>query len=146
MFNLIFNSILIVMKSNRLRIVLCLVAVFAFIKCSDFPVDEDGLLITDRAECYVSNFDLVDTSHETVRTSAAVIDTTECTINVEVRYGTDLRHLWPRFTLCEDAKLEPKVSGYTDFSDLQNPLRYTVVAGNRSVRKTYTVYVAVQEP
>jgi hypothetical protein len=25
----------------------------------DFPVDEDGLLITTRSQCYVSNFELL---------------------------------------------------------------------------------------
>lgn len=123
-----------------------LVSLFTFIRCNDFPIDEDGLLITERMECYVSNFDLVDTSHETVRTKAPAIDTLECTIDVEVRFGTDLKNLWPRFTLCEDAKLDPKVTGYTDFSDLDNPRKYTVIAGNRKVKKTYTVFVSVQKP
>jgi len=123
-----------------------LLSLFIFVQCDDFPVDEDGLLITERTECYVSNFDLVDTSHETVRVSAAVIDTLECTIDVEVRFGTDLKNLWPRFTLCEDAKLDPKVTGYTDFSDLNNPRKYTVIAGNRKIKKTYTVSVTVQKP
>lgn len=134
------------MKRYILSIVVLFISVLFFIRCTDFPVDENGLLITDRAECYVSNFDLVDTSHETVRISAAVIDTTECTIKVEVRYGTNLKNLWPRFSLCEDAKLEPKVSGYTDFSDQANPLKYSVVAGNRKTRKMYTVFVSVQKP
>ena len=134
------------MKRNILISTVLLLSLFAFIRCSDFPIDEDGLLITERSECYVSNFDLVDTSHETVRTSAAVIDTLECTVNVEVRFGTDLRSLWPRFTLCEDAKLDPKVTGYTDFSDLNNPRKYTVIAGNRKIKKTYTVFVSVQKP
>lgn len=41
---------------------------FAWISCSkDKPVDEDGLLITDRAECYVSNFELVGSDFQTVR-------------------------------------------------------------------------------
>ena len=32
-----------------------------------------------------------------------------------------------------------------DFSDLDNPRKYTVVSGSRRVRKTYTVYVTVQK-
>lgn len=134
------------MKKYILTPTVFLLSLFVFIQCSDFPIDEDGLLITERNECYVSNFDLVDTSHETVRVAAAVIDTTNCTIDVEVRFGTDLKNLWPRFTLCEDAKLDPKVTGYTDFSDLNNPREYTVIAGNRKTKKTYTVFVAVQKP
>ena len=99
--------------------------------CYDNPVDDDGLLITD---------------HLTVRVGDAIIDNDACTIHVTVAYGTDLRHLYPRFSLVTDAILEPKVEGMTDFSDLDNPRQYTVVSGSRRVRKTYTVYVTVQQP
>lgn len=112
---------------------------------NDFPVDEDGLLITERAECYVSNFELRGADFETVRTKNAVIDTTAQTIEVEVFYGTDLRNVYPQFSLVTDAKLDPKVTGFTDFSDLTNPKVYTVVSGNRKVRKPYTVYITVQK-
>ena len=95
--------------------------------CYDNPVDDDGLLITDRDECYVSNFDLTGTDHLTVRVGDAIIDNEACTIHVT------------------DAKLEPKLEGLTDFSDLDNPRKYTVVSGSRRVRKTYTVYVTVQK-
>ncbi|MGX5817131.1 hypothetical protein ACWKWU_02990 [Chitinophaga lutea] len=111
----------------------------------DLPVDEDGLLITDRAECYVSNFDLLGTDFQTVRTKNPVIDTVACTISVQVFYGTDLKNLWPQFTLVTDAKLDPKITGKTDFSDLANPRQYTVISGNRQVRKTYKVLISVQQ-
>ncbi len=113
--------------------------------CYDNPVDDDGLLITDRDECYVSNFDLTGTDRLTVRVGDAIIDNEACTIHVTVAYGTDLRHLYPKFSLVTDAKLEPKIEGLTDFSDLDNPRKYTVVSGSRRVRKTYTVYVTVQK-
>lgn len=113
--------------------------------CYDNPVDDDGLLITDRDECYVSNFDLTGTDHLTVRVGDAIIDNEACTIHVTVAYGTDLRHLYPKFSLVTDAKLEPKIEGLTDFSDLDNPRKYTVVSGSRRVHKTYTVYVTVQK-
>jgi hypothetical protein len=114
------------------------------VSCSDFPVDEDGLLITSRAECYVSNFELLGTDFQTVRTKSALIDTVAQTINVEVFFGTDLKNLYPQFTLVTDAKLEPKITGKVDFSDLNNPKKWTVISGNRKVRKTYTVYITVQ--
>jgi hypothetical protein len=114
------------------------------VSCSDFPVDEDGLLITSRAECYVSNFELLGTNFQTVRTKSALIDTVAQTINVEVFFGTDLKNLYPQFTLVTDAKLEPKITGKVDFSDLNNPKKWTVISGNRKVRKTYTVYITVQ--
>jgi hypothetical protein len=115
------------------------------VRCSeDFPIDEDGLLITTRGSCFVSNFELLGTDFVSVRTKAAVIDTTAQTINVEVAFGTDLKNLYPQFTLVTDAKLDPKITGKTDFSDLANPKMYTVVSGNRKVRKDYTVTVTVQ--
>lgn len=115
--------------------------------CSeDFPVDEDGLLITTRTQCYVSNFELVGADFQTVRTKNAVIDTTAQTIDVEVFYGTDLTNLYPQFSLVTDAKLDPKIVGKVDFSDLASPKQYTVVSGNRKIRKTYTVKLSVQKP
>src|SRR3954467_3534782 len=90
----------------------------AFISCKkDRPVDEDGLLITSRAECYVSNFELLGSDFQTVRTKNAVIDTVACTVDVTVFYGTDLTNLYPQFTLVSDAKLDPKITGKVDFSD-----------------------------
>ena len=115
-----------------------------WVGCIDYPIDEDGLLITERAECYVSNFELLGKDYQTVRTKAAVIDTVAQTINVEVFYGTDLKNLWPQFSLITDAKLDPKITSFVDFSDLANPKKWTVISGNRKVKKTYTVYVSVQ--
>tara|TARA_R110002124_G_scaffold31215_1_gene106030 strand:+ start:649 stop:1056 length:408 start_codon:yes stop_codon:yes gene_type:complete len=112
----------------------------------DFPVDEDGLLITTRTDCYVSNFELLGSDFQTVRTKNPVIDTTAQTIDVEVFYGTDLKNLYPQFSLVTDAKLDPKIVGKVDFSDLAKPKQYTVVSGNRKIRKTYTVNLTVQQP
>lgn len=122
-----------------------LLITFALAGChKDYPVDEDGLLITTRAECYVSNFELLGTDFITVRSKAVVIDTLAQTIRVEVLFGTDLKNLYPQFSLVTDAKLDPKITGKVDFSDLANPKVYTVVSGNRQVRKPYTIYVTVQ--
>jgi len=113
--------------------------------CSkDYPVDEDGLLITSRAECYVSNFELLGSDYVSVRTKSPVIDTTAQTIKVEVMFGTDLKNLYPQFSLVTDAKLDPKITGKVDFSDLGNPKTYTVVSGNRKVRKPYKIIITVQ--
>jgi hypothetical protein len=119
---------------------------YAFTGCYDYPVDEDGLLVTERSQCYVSNFELLGSDFQTVRTKNPEIDTVACTINVEVFYGTDMTHLWPQFSLVTDARLEPKITGWTDFSDLAHPKQYTVISGNRKVRKMYTVYLSVQKP
>ena len=129
------------------RLLFCCMTVIAVTTaCDDNPIDEDGLLITDRDECYVSNFDLAGTDHLTVKVGDVIIDNNACTINITVAYGTDLQHLYPKFSLVTDAKLEPKITGITDFSDLANPRQYTVISGSRRVRKTYTIYITVQEP
>ena len=133
------------MKKYSTIILSLILITFAWVRCAkDFPVDEDGLLITTRGQCYVSNFELLGADFQTVRTAAAVIDTTALTINTIVLYGTDLKNLYPQFSLVTDAKLDPKITGKVDFSDLANPKKYTVISGNRQVRKTYTVYITVQ--
>jgi hypothetical protein len=122
-----------------------LLMTFVITACKkDNPIDEDGLLITSRQECFVSNFELLGTDFVTVRTKAATIDTTAQTVNVTVMFGTDLKNLYPQFTLAQDCKLEPKITGRTDFSDLANPKVYTVVSGNRKIRKDYKVLITVQ--
>ena len=128
---------------NITLIVLLLATTWAACK-KDYPIDEDGLLISTRAECYVSSFELLGTEFVTVRTKAAVVDTVAQTVQVEVKFGTDLKNLYPQFTLVTDAKLDPKIVGVTDFSDLANPKTYTVISGNRQVKKPYKVIVTVQ--
>jgi hypothetical protein len=107
-------------------------------------VDEDGLLITFRQECFVSNFELLGADFVTVRSKTAVIDTTAQTIDVEVLFGTDLKNVYPQFTLATDCKLDPKVSGKTDLSNLASPKVYTVVSGNRKIRKDYKLNIKFQ--
>jgi len=61
-----------------------------------------------------------------------------------VFFGSDLKNLYPQFSLVTDAKLDPKIVGKVDFSDLTNPKKWTVISGNRLVKKEYTVYITVQ--
>lgn len=110
----------------------------------EVPVDEDGLLITTRTECAVTNFELLGSDFVTVRTVVPVIDTVAQTVAVTVQFGTDLKNLYPQFTLSQDAKLDPKITGKVDFSDLGNPKVFTVVSGNRGVKKPYKVLITVQ--
>jgi hypothetical protein len=142
------------MKSFAKKTLILLSLPFVLGSClfGDYPIDEDGLLITDRSECYVSSFQLVGTSYQSVsfNDKATVlgdgIDTAACTISMKVKYGTDLRNVYPQFSLVTDAKLEPKVTGFTDFSDYKNnPPKYTVISGNRKVRKTYTILLEEHE-
>ena len=131
---------------THFRITIGLLLILSAVRCApDFPIDEDGLLITSRGQCYVSNFELLGPDFQTVRSKAPEIDTTAQTINVEVNFGTDLTNVYPQFTLVTDAKLDPKITGKTDMSDLANPKQYMVISGNRKVRKTYTVNITVQQ-
>lgn len=131
---------------KRIFIFKLILVLFVVASCKkDYPIDDDGLLITNRSDCYVSSFELLGSDFQTVRTKAATIDTTAQTINVEVLYGTDLKNLYPQFSLVIDAVLDPKIIGKVDFSDLSKPKEWTVVSGNRKVRKTYKVYLTVKQ-
>ncbi len=112
----------------------------------DFPIDDNGLLITERSECYMSNFELLGSDHRTVIVGKAVIDTLALTVNAEVLYGTNLKNLKPHCSVVTDAIVTPTMGVWTDFSDLANPKQYTVISGNRKVKKTYTVHITVQQP
>ena len=133
------------MKRNITIALVIVLAVCTWAACKkSTPVDEDGLLITTRRECSVSSFELLGTDFVTVRIGTAAIDTTAQTIKVTVAFGTDLKHLYPQFTLTQDCKLDPKVVGLTDFSDLANPRKWTVISGDRQIKKTYSVILTVQ--
>lgn len=136
-----------ILKSSLLLIILPLLMT-GCLYSDDYPIDEDGLLITGRSECYISRLTLLGTDFQTIHLDAqdAVIDTVACTIHVRVKFGADLKNVYPQFSLVTDAKLEPKVTGFTDFSDYKNnPPKYTVISGNRKVRKTYTIYISEKE-
>lgn len=118
---------------------------FVVVSCKkDYPVDDDGLLITNRSDCYVSSFQLLGADFQAVTSKVPTVDTTAQTVNVEVVFGTDLKNLYPQFTLVTDAVLDPKIIGKVDFSDLSKPKEWTVVSGNRKVRKTYKVILTVK--
>jgi hypothetical protein len=129
----------------RMALLVMLPAVSLLSGCQKgLPVDEDGLLITTRRECFVSNFELLGNDFVSVRNGVPIIDTVAQTINVTVHVTTDLKNLYPQFTLATDCKLDPKITGKVDFSDLANPKSWTVVSGDRQIRKTYKVFVKVQ--
>jgi RNAse (barnase) inhibitor barstar len=135
---------LIAMKNILLISFTFLVLVLTGISCTKYPIDEDGLLITGRIECYVSNFELLNIDFQTVRSTSPVIDTIAQTIDIEVYWGTNLKKLWPQFSLVTDAKLDPKITDWVDFSDLSNPRQWAVISGNRKIKKTYSVNITVQ--
>ena len=126
-----------------LKIIVPIVIVASiWIGCNDHPIDEDGLLITDSAICYMSMFELMGPDNRTVLVSGStVLDTVNCTVNAIAKFGTNIKHVKPHCSLATDAKLEPAMGSWTDFS---MPRQYTVISGNREVRKTYTITVTVQ--
>jgi len=110
--------------------------------CNDAPIDEDGLLITDSNICYMSMFELMGPDNRTVLvTNSTELDTVACTVTAIAKFGTNMKHVKPYCSLATDAKLEPAMGDWTDFSQ---PRQYTVISGNRQVRKTYTITVTVQ--
>lgn len=115
---------------NIFKISLLALLSIIFAACEDYPVDDDGLLITTRAECYVGNFDLLGTDLQTIKLGNAYIDTTAQVAILYVRYGTPLNPVWPQVSLCEDAKLNPKITGWMDFSG--SKLDITFVDGDWS--------------
>jgi hypothetical protein len=109
--------------------------------CKDYPVDDDGRLMTTRGQCYMSMFELLGPDNRTVLVSAATIDTVTCTVTATAKFGTNIKHVKPYCSLVTDAILEPEMGVWTDFTQ---PCKYTVVSGNRKIRKEYTITVSLQ--
>ncbi len=162
------------MKKNLIAL---LILFLPLVACNNFPVDEDGLLITTRGECYVGNFAILDTDNQTVIVGSPYIDTTAQVVVAYVKYGTPLKNLWPQVSLCEDAKLSPKITERMDFTGSKLNIdfvegdwngaspttqlserivadkasfpktakKFTVIAGNRKIKKEYTFLIVERE-
>lgn len=160
-----------------MKAIIIFIFTLTLVACTNYPIDEDGLLITTRTECYVSNFDILDTDFNTVKIGNAYIDTLSQIAIAYVRFGTQLNNLWPQVSLCEDAKLAPKITNRMDFSNSklniefidgdwdggiatnqlskriidspqifpQAPIKFTVISGNRLIKKEYT-FLIVERP
>ncbi|MEL7587523.1 MAG: hypothetical protein AAGU19_12480 [Prolixibacteraceae bacterium] len=132
-------------RYNDIIFLLFILIIGSMVACeSDFPVDENDLLITDRSECALTSFELLGSDHRTVFISAAQIDTVAQSVTGTVKYGTNLAKLKPSCGHSIDAIITPELGVWTDFSDLANPREYTVVSGNRKIRKTYKIFLTVQ--
>lgn len=110
---------------------------------NDIPVDDRGLLITEKEECNMSAFQLRGPDDRDVLVNCIIedLDDTKGTITAMAAFGTNLKHVKPNCTISQDAILEPKMGSWTDFSQSR---AYTVIAGNRKVKRTYTIIVRVQ--
>ena len=130
---------------NRL-VVIFIFGIFCFLihSCTDDPIGDDGRLITDREESYMSSFNLFGPDHRSVLVGGAVtvnVDEGQTNITAVARFGTNLKHLKPFCSVVTDASVEPAMGVWTDFTQ---PRRYTVVSGNRKVRKEYTITITLQ--
>lgn len=135
------------MKNNTIIAISSLILSAAMMSSclfKDYPVDEDGLIITDRSDCSVLKFDVLDSRDvSALADSIAVIDTIAQTIVGKVKYKADMTSLWPVFTLATDCKLEPKIRHRYDFT---RPQTFWVISGNRKVRKEYTITLTRDNP
>jgi len=129
------------MKNIGILFVILFFTHLGFYACSDYPIDEDGLLITQDTECYIQSFELLGPDNRSVLYSREEPDTINCIINAVARFGTNLQHVKPYVSLPKDAKIEPAMGSWIDFSQ---PLEYTVISGNRKIRKTYKITVTLQ--
>lgn len=131
------------MKKGIIYFVFALASVLVFAGCAEDPVDDAGLLITGRSQCYMSFFDLLGSDHRTVLVSGTtVIDTVAQTVKAVAKFGTNLQRVKPYSSVVTDALVQPAMGVWVDFS---KPMEYTVISGNRQVQKKYTITVTVQQ-
>ena len=110
--------------------------------CNDYPVDDNGLLVTDSEECYISSLILRGPDDRDVLISGVTIDDENNTITGIAKFGTNIKKLKPECGTAKDCIVTPTMGVWTDFSQ---PRQYTVISGNRQVKKTYTVTITLQE-
>jgi hypothetical protein len=92
----------------------------------------------------MSSFELRGPDDRSVLVSAAVItdiDETSATVTAVAKFGTNLKHVKPNCSIVADAILQPTMGAWIDFSQ---PRQYTVISGNRQVKKTYTITVTLE--
>jgi len=131
------------MKSSFFLNCCFVLALVGLLSCANEPVDEMGRLVTTRSQCFMTFFDLLGSDHRTVLVSGQTkIDTTALTVTAVARFGTNMTRVKPFCSVVTDALVEPDMGIWTDFTQAKT---YTVVSGNRQVRKTYTVTVTLQK-
>ena len=85
----------------------------------------------------ITNFSLLDAEGKEVITDIEISSGTG-EIHATVLTGTDITGLVPRATVSEGVIVEPPMGVYTDFSEA---VTYTLIAGNRTDKKEWTIYV-----
>lgn len=116
--------------------------------CRKYPIDDDGLLITDNQICYMSSFNLLGSDNQTVLVvqptiGNGLIDTVKGTVTAVAKFGTNITKVKPFCSLgANDMLVEPFMGMWTDFSKAQ---AYTLISGTRTIRKPYTINITVQQ-
>lgn len=119
-----------------------LLMLISFSGCSEFPMDEDDLLITTQGRCYIGTFYLYGPDHlDCLIQDSTVIDTVTQTIVGLAKFGTNLSKVKPAASLSIDSKITPAMGVWTDFTE---PRTYTVISGNRQVEKEYTITIRLE--
>lgn len=132
------------MKTKILYILFVIAGVYA---CSDYPTDDHGLLISNKGYCYMSSFNLVGTDNQNVLVTVPtvankLIDTVNCKVTAVAKFGTNLKKVKPYCGLEYEITCEPGMGSWDDFTTSK---KYTLVSGNRKVRKEYTINITIQE-
>lgn len=133
------------MKTKIVLFVFALIG--SLVSCGDYPIDDNGLLITEKQKCYMSSFYLVGTDNQSVlvkdpTVGNGLIDTVACTVTAVAKFGTNLTKVKPYCGVTDDITVEPGMGKWLDFSA---PREYTLVSGDRTIRKKYTITVTVQK-
>lgn len=110
--------------------------------CTDYPMDDDGLLITTQTECYIGNFFLYGSDHvDCLLQEFTVIDTVNLTVDGVAKFGTNLEYVKPAASLSIDSKVTPSMGDWVDFTQ---PRKYTVISGSREIKKEYTITITLE--
>jgi hypothetical protein len=137
----IYNEKIKNMNTKRL-IAGIVMLVFVFSGCSEFPMDEDDLLITTQSRCYIGTFYLYGPDHiDCLIQDSTVIDTVNLTVDGLARFGTNLSKVKPAASLSLDTKITPEMGVWTDFTE---PRTYTLISGDRQIEKEYTITIRVE--
>ncbi|MDU1890523.1 MAG: hypothetical protein E6767_07505 [Dysgonomonas sp.] len=129
------------MKNFKIFSAILLFILLGVYSCTNHPIDDDGLLITDDRECHIKSFELLGPDHRSVLFSREDPDTINCIVTAVAKFGTNLKHVKPYVSVPKDAKVEPAMGDWVDFTQ---PRQYTVISGNRKIKKTYTITVTLQ--
>lgn len=136
------------MKKYILIIILTACVITTVISCRKYPIDDNGLLITDNTICYMSSFNLLGSDNQTVLVTQptvanGLIDTIKCTVTAIAKFGTNITKVKPYCSLgANDMLVDPFMGVWTDYT---LPQQYTLISGTRKIRKLYTITVTVQK-